>query len=95
MKESHEKINKILIIDDELFNIDALMLILEYHAGISDIEDISSTASSGNEAINLIKKNLEDNKGEYSNYNLILIDLNMPIMDGKTTSKEIREYLLS
>jgi CheY-like chemotaxis protein len=84
---------KILIIDDEQFNIESVKIILEYQGGIYNIETVSSTALNGLEAVNLIKKNVEDNNGTFSNYPLILTDLNMPVMDGNTAALQIREYL--
>ena len=87
--------NKILIIDDEQFNIDSLKIILEYQGGIYNIDTISSTALNGLLAVDLIKKNVEENGGVFCNYNLILTDMNMPVMDGNTASLQIREYLLS
>ena len=77
---------KILLIDDEQFNLESVKIILEYQGGIYNINTISATALNGLEAVNLIKKNVEDNKGTFCNYSLILTDLNMPVMDGNTAS---------
>jgi len=53
------------------------------------------TATSGQEAINIIKEDLMLHNYTYSSYQLILMDQNMPELDGNETSKIIREYLYS
>ena len=44
-----------MIVDDELFNVDALIIILKYKFQI-DVDNICIKALSGEEAIELIKK---------------------------------------
>jgi CheY-like chemotaxis protein len=85
--------NNILIVDDEQFNINSMKIILEFNAKIDNIDEISDQALNGLEAVNMIKRNVDSNQGLFCNYNLILLDLNMPVMDGNTACKEIREYL--
>jgi len=79
-----------LIVDDQSFNIDALQIILKYSLGL-DSQKYCETAYSGEQAIQMVREDLENNPT--SKYTLILLDLNMPGMDGYETTKEIREYL--
>ena len=70
------KNNKILLTEDNLVNQEIIVGLLE-HSGITiDI------ANNGQEAINMIKAN---------DYNLIFMDLQMPIMDGYEATKIIRD----
>lgn len=48
-----------------------------------DVENVCSRAMNGEEAVDIIKNNLiEKNNGEKCDYDLILMDCNMPFMDG-------------
>lgn len=65
----------VLIVDDNFMNREALKSILSKHGLTSD------TASSGLQAIEMVK---------HTTYNLILMDIQMPQMDGYETSRMIR-----
>ena len=64
---------KILIVEDELFNIHALKIILKYKVGF-DSDKLVDSAKNGIEAIDVIKKDLAFNNGINSSYHLILMD---------------------
>ena len=83
-----------MIVDDELFNVDALIIILKYKFQI-DVDNICIKALSGEEAIELIKKDAQVNKYYDSSFKLILMDYNMPKLNGPETTILIREYLES
>lgn len=78
---SKKKINlsnkKILITDDNKINIMVCKQILK------KLKCTTSEAYNGLEALSSVKNN---------DYDLILMDLNMPIMDGNTAIKEIRKF---
>ncbi|WP_296705231.1 PAS domain S-box protein [Algoriphagus sp.] len=69
---------KVLIVDDNEFNRLVASTILEQH----DI--ITSSAVNGEDAVNAVKK---------ESYDLILMDVQMPVMDGIMATKIIREEL--
>ena len=83
---------RILLVDDEQFNIDAFKIILKHHCKI-DIEHICDIAWNGEEALKMVKSNVEKNKGLWCDYELILMDCNMPIMDGCQSTHLIRSFL--
>ena len=80
----------ILIVDDQSFNIQALLIILKYNVGL-DTDLYCKSALSGQQAIDILTHDLQINGR--SKYTLILMDCNMPGMDGFETTKNIREYL--
>ena len=82
----------ILIVDDEEFNLNALEIMLKYNLNVN-IEKICTKARSGQEAIDLIKKNVESQNSTRCSYKLILIDYEMPGMNGPEATNKIRNYL--
>ena len=81
--------------DDEIFNIEAIKLILEHRFDITDIDRICVYSMNGQEAVDQVIKNVNSNNGTLCNYELILMDCNMPKMDGYESTEKIRSYLHS
>ena len=75
------------------FNIQALEIILKY-IGKIDVEKVCKKAMNGREAFEIIEKDIEDNVNRCS-YELILMDCNMPIMDGYEATEKIRDLIYS
>jgi len=71
----HDK--KVLVVDDDMRNVFAVTHILE-EKGI-----ITETAVNGQQALDKLEEN--------SDYDLILMDIMMPVMDGYETMRKIRE----
>ena len=84
---------RILIVDDQTFNIEALKIILEHSVGIPNAQSIIDWSLNGKEAVKAIERNIEANCGMGCSYDLILMDCNMPVMDGYTASLKIREMI--
>jgi CheY-like chemotaxis protein len=72
---------RILIVDDEVFNIQAIKIIMKYFIKL-DPELVCDTAQNGEDAVDKIKKNVMKNNRAGCDYSLILMDCNMPFMDG-------------
>ncbi|WP_298778099.1 response regulator [uncultured Polaribacter sp.] len=75
-EESNLKNKKVLLVDDNLINIMVGKQILEKENLIVE------TANDGLTALNKVKE---------QNFDIILMDIQMPVMDGYTASKEIRK----
>ena len=91
IKESHVQ-NKILVVDDQEFNINAAKTILQYKLKL-DVDKVCVGATSGKKALEIIKEDAKTNKYLKSSFSLILMDYEMPEMDGLETAKQIREFL--
>ena len=91
IKESHVQ-NKILVVDDQEFNINAAKTVLEYKLKL-DVDKVFVGATSGKKALEIIKEDAKTHKYLKSSFSLILMDYEMPEMDGLETTKQIREFL--
>jgi len=73
------------------------MIILEHVVKVDP--KIVFTAKSGSEALEIVsanvKNNLERNGRKCCDFNLILMDCNMPFMDGYEATSKIRQLLFS
>lgn len=70
---------KILLVEDNTINQEIIIGLLEHHPILIDI------ANNGQEALKKLNAN-------NTQYDLILMDLQMPVMDGYTTTQYIREF---
>ena len=70
---------KILLVEDNITNQQVMSLIFE------DLDMDFTIASNGKEAIDIYKNN-------YNDFSLILMDINMPVMNGTEAFIEIRTY---
>jgi len=75
--------SQILIVDDNMFNLIPLELILRQMFSLS-----VDKAFNGQEAVTLFEKNMAKDCCN-SKYKLVLMDLNMPIMDGYEATVQI------
>lgn len=83
--------NRILIVDDQGFNIDAVQVILKYSIKMIDVKKICDKAFNGQQALDLVNKSIRKNEGEFCDYDLIIMDCNMPVMDGYEATNLIRQ----
>ena len=81
----------ILIADDQIFNIQALKIQLKVLKLKSNVH--IHQAFNGHEAVELISNDLEANHGRSCSFSFILMDCNMPFMDGYEASNEIRTLI--
>ena len=83
---------KILIVDDEKFNCDIIygfMMIL----GVKKRSEIAEFAFNGEEALRKIQEAVYNNN-PYK-YSIIMMDCNMPFMDGYDATQKIRKLFSS
>ena len=83
---------RILIVDDQIFNIIAIKVLIQSYLHV-DPDLICDFAMNGKEALNKVIQNTKDNENNHTSYKLILMDCNMPLMDGMETSFKIRNFL--
>lgn len=96
-----ERERKILIVDDQSSNIEAMKILLKYRVGL-DTDTYCVTALSGMQALDIINKDImsqqEQGKGHqgepYNKFELILMDCDMPGLSGYETTQKIREFML-
>ena len=77
-----------MVVDDEPFNVQAVVQVLKM-LGIRDDEVQIEKCYNGQEAVDLYQEALVANNADQ--YQLILTDCNMPIMDGYEATKQIRQ----
>lgn len=81
---------RILVVDDEPFNMMACKCVFR-GAGMKNVDKLVFTALNGELAVQIIKEEID--KFKTSRYNLIFMDLNMPVLDGCSASSQIRELI--
>lgn len=79
MSKSLTKPTKILVVDDTIFNIVTMKIMLKC-IKLLNIDE----AYNGQQAIDKVKKN---------KYDLIIMDMDMPVMDGIQTTKKLKEMM--
>ena len=89
-----KKKKKILIVDDEQFNIIALTFIIE-SLGIKNVKELIVEANDGEQAFDLVKQDIEYYENKFCSFDLILMDCNMPVMDGYDATLSIRKLLFA
>ena len=78
--------------DDQSFNIDALVIILKMVVKV-DTDKLCAFAHNGKEALKMVQESTELQMGKRCGFDLVLMDCNMPFMDGYEATTKIREYL--
>lgn len=76
--ESHQERGKILLVEDNRINLEIMMVLL------ADAGYLVDTAENGSIAVEMLK---ESRPNEYF---LVLMDIQMPVMDGHTATRNIR-----
>ena len=84
-----ERKKKILVIDDE----DKTMTTILKSLGLRNIDEVIVMASDGENANEIINKNMELNLNNYCSFDLVLMDGEMPRKNGFETTISIRQFL--
>ena len=69
------------------------MIILKYTIKLKDSNQICDCVYDGKQALELITQDVVDHNLSSCSYDLILMDCNMPVMDGCEATARIRLYL--
>ena len=80
-RKKEKKLKRILICDDIDFNLQAIEALMTHSLGI-DYKRVCLTALSGKEAVEKLKRDLDAHDGKDSSIKLVLMDCQMPLMDG-------------
>ena len=79
-----------MVVDDQVYNIDAILSLLHFKYKLN--LDFVDRAENGQMAYDQFMADFFQNQG-ISSYGLILMDCNMPFMDGYTACNKIRNFL--
>ena len=81
---------KILVVDDEPYNQMAVINLLSV-LGLQDIDIVVYKAINGQEAVDMVTNDVQEL--QYSRFDLIFMDYNMPVLDGCEATTQIRQFL--
>ena len=87
--EPSEITSKLLLVDDEDFNLKALKVMLEHHVQLCPFTPLQM-ATNGIEAMQRVMAEVTANGNKGTGFKVILMDCEMPILDGCTATKNIR-----
>mmetsp|Transcript_30610 Transcript_30610/g.46973 ORF Transcript_30610/g.46973 Transcript_30610/m.46973 type:complete len:102 (+) Transcript_30610:2592-2897(+) len=91
-KTTVENSDRILLVDDQIYNLEALEIILKYKVGV-ETDKVCDRALNGEKALAMVAENIVRNHGRKCDYKLIFMDCNMPHMDGYEATDLIRRLI--